>query len=293
MMIRMMMSILFMFCMVSVNAKPLAIGDKAPKLSVKKWYNKKASEKVRFGDGKHVYIVEFWATWCPPCRKSIPHLNQLWQKYSSKGLVVIGISKEDAAKVGPFVKKMQMKYWVGVDDNGKTNSVYMEGIDGIPHAFLIGKDGKILWAGHPLNPKFEQVIEEVLAGKFDLKKSQEMEAKNQRRMELIKKFQGQAAKQDLKGMLETVDKIIALDPQSPIGYNVKLKILQQMGAGKDKMEATFKAWEKAVQNDIKGMLALISARSDYSLASSNDKQVVLRQLKHVVTLLEQDLANKK
>ena len=90
-------------------------------------------------------LIEFWATWCPPCRKSIPHLNRLHQKYKSKGLVVIGISNESPARIRQFRRKFRMAYHVG----SSTNLIRKLRIRGIPHAYLV-KNGRILWQGHPL-----------------------------------------------------------------------------------------------------------------------------------------------
>ena len=91
-------------------------------------------------------IVEFWATWCPPCRATIPHLNSLNKKYQDKGLVVIGITDEDKKKVQEFRKSTPMEYNVAID---KKDIAQKFGITGIPHAFLVDKNGKIVWAGHP------------------------------------------------------------------------------------------------------------------------------------------------
>jgi thiol-disulfide isomerase/thioredoxin len=97
-----------------------------------------------------VVVVEFWATWCGPCRQSIPHLNELHEKLKDKGVVIVGISSGEAERtVEEFAKSMSMKYHVGVD-TGKTSEVYMKGVDGIPHAFVVDRKGKVAWAGHPM-----------------------------------------------------------------------------------------------------------------------------------------------
>ena len=92
-------------------------------------------------------LVEFWATWCPPCRESIPHLNALHQKYRSKGLVIIGISDEDPSAVTRFRKKTPISYSVACDPGGRFRQQF--GITGIPQSFLVGKDGRIIWQGSP------------------------------------------------------------------------------------------------------------------------------------------------
>src|SRR4051812_3558427 len=75
-------------------------------------------------------IVEFWATWCPPCRESIPHLNELYKKYQPKGLEAVGITNEDVATVKAFTKDVPIDYHVGLDSSGKYSSNF--GITGIP-----------------------------------------------------------------------------------------------------------------------------------------------------------------
>ncbi|HEY5481297.1 MAG TPA: TlpA disulfide reductase family protein [Verrucomicrobiae bacterium] len=162
----------------AVAGPSLKVGDPAPKLQTGKWVQ---GEPVKdFQKGK-AYIVEFWATWCPPCRASIPHLNETYNKFKDKGLIVIGqdCSEQNDALVAPFVKKMgdKMTYRVALDDKatnkqGQMSKTWMEaaGRDGIPSAFLVDTKGVIAWIGHPMELK-EQVIEEVLAGTFDVRKA--------------------------------------------------------------------------------------------------------------------------
>jgi len=104
-------------------------------------------------------LVEFWATWCPPCLKSIPHLNDLNKKYSEKGLQILGITDEDRATVAAFVKDTPMDYHVALDEGSQYAAKF--GIRGIPHAFLVDREGKIVWDGHPLALK-ESDIEPLL-----------------------------------------------------------------------------------------------------------------------------------
>lgn len=140
-------------CGVSALAKKeLKLGDTAPEVSVKMINDSEYGKKFSLSDFKDkVIVLEFWATWCPPCRQSIPHLSKLQEKYKDK-VVVIGISNEEKSVVEKFFKaQTEMKYRVAVDDEDKTNGIYMAGfgINGIPHAFII-KRGKILWHGHPM-----------------------------------------------------------------------------------------------------------------------------------------------
>lgn len=104
-------------------------------------------------------IVEFWATWCPPCRTSIPHLNEVYKKYKDKGLEIIGVTDEDLSTVNAFVRKIPIDYHVALDANGKFAKPF--GIRGIPHAMILDKEGKVIWEGHPMSLP-ESQIEAVL-----------------------------------------------------------------------------------------------------------------------------------
>lgn len=133
-------------------APTLKVGDAAPALAPGKWLKGEAVTKFEVGK---VYVVEFWATWCPPCRKSIPHLTELQAKYKDAVIIGQNCSEPDPSKVAPFVKQMgdKMKYRVAQDDAAGTMSktwMRAAGQRGIPAAFLIGKDGKIAWIGHPM-----------------------------------------------------------------------------------------------------------------------------------------------
>jgi len=156
----------------------LGIGDPAPKLAVGEWVQ---GEPVKEFQKDKTYLVEFWATWCGPCRTSIPQLNEIHTKFKDKGLVVIGqnVWERDESLVKPFIEKMgdKMTYRVAMDDKsererGAMAETWMQaaGQNGIPAAFLVGKDGKIAWIGHPMSLK-DSVVEEVLAGTFDVAKS--------------------------------------------------------------------------------------------------------------------------
>lgn len=146
-------------------------GMPPPALSVGSWVK---GDPVLIEPGK-VYVVEFWATWCGPCLQSIPHLTELAKKYAGKvnfvGVSVWERGRDIEGLVGKFVKDMgaKMEYTVALDDaDGTMAKTWMQaaGQGGIPSAFIINGDRKIVWIGHPMS--MDTALEQVTAGTFDL-----------------------------------------------------------------------------------------------------------------------------
>jgi thiol-disulfide isomerase/thioredoxin len=146
--------------------RTLKVGSPVPGLTVR-WVQ---GDVDSLTESRKTYVVEFWATWCGPCMKSIPHLNELHQKYASKGLVIVGISDEPMGTVKPWVAKKgaSMSYPIAVDDEKKTNEAWMKaaGQNGIPCAFVC-RGGQVQWIGNPLDPKFDSVVLASLSGRYD------------------------------------------------------------------------------------------------------------------------------
>jgi len=110
--------------------------DPAPEIQAAYWLN---TDPLRLADlrGK-IVVLEFWATWCPPCRTTIPHLIKMYEAYKDKGVVFVSLTNEPREKVEPFVKKMNMPYPIG----GGSPSGRAYGVQGIPHAFIIAPSGE-------------------------------------------------------------------------------------------------------------------------------------------------------
>ena len=89
-----------------------------------------------------VVLVNFWATWCPPCRKEMPDLETLYSRFGSKGFVVLGISDEEAAKVEPFIHERKVSFPILLDPGRKVNDLFV--VNGIPKSFVYDREGKLV-----------------------------------------------------------------------------------------------------------------------------------------------------
>ncbi len=156
------------------GAKKLTIGDTAPPIDIAHWIK---GEKVdEFESGK-VYVVEFWATWCGPCRASMPHLSKLQEQYTDYDVTFIGVSDENLQTVVSFLFKEDKKdgkinndrtrYTLTADPDKSVMNDYFRaaGQRGIPTAFIIGKDTKVEWIGHPMT--MDEPLEAVVKDTWD------------------------------------------------------------------------------------------------------------------------------
>ncbi len=89
-----------------------------------------------------IVLVNFWATWCPPCRSEMPDLETLYKQFKKEGFVVLAISDEDASKVKPFIEEYKFSYPILLDPARKVNEQY--NIEGIPKSFVYDRDGKLV-----------------------------------------------------------------------------------------------------------------------------------------------------
>jgi len=135
------------------------LNQKAPELIVEKWLTPEPKREGKF------VLIDFWATWCPPCRKAIPELNALHKKFGDR-LVVIGISdeKEDTVKA---LKEPKADYFVAIDTQARTKKTLE--VTGIPHVILIDPQGIVKWEGFPFLAGHE-LTEDVVAKILDDKR---------------------------------------------------------------------------------------------------------------------------
>jgi thiol-disulfide isomerase/thioredoxin len=218
-------------------AEGLGVGDPAPKLEVQSFV---MGDALKGFVKDKIYVVEFWATWCGPCRATIPHLTELQKKH--KDVVFIGVSvwEQNQAEVKPFVAKMgdKMDYRVALDtakgNDGKMAQNWMKAAeqDGIPTAFIINGEGKVAWIGHPM--ELDKPLDKVVAGKWDLATAavdfKKARAAKVKMRQLTTRLREAQKADDPKKLLEVVDEAIKDEPalEANLGW-MKVQALVKTG----------------------------------------------------------------
>ena len=127
------------------------INQKAPILVVEDWITKRPDTKGKF------VLIDFWATWCGPCKKAIPELNQFSKEFEND-LVVIGLSDETSEKVAALAEP-KIEYFNGVDSKRRMYNALE--VRGIPHCILVDPDGIVRWEGFPILKGYELTAETI------------------------------------------------------------------------------------------------------------------------------------
>ena len=132
-------------------------GRRAPEMQVQQWLNGTPDAR-----GK-VTVIDFWATWCGPCVRAIPHMNELAARFRDD-VVCVGLSNEAPGTVQTFMRSTPMNYYVAIDKQARVQKGF--GVRGIPHVAVISADWVVRWQGHAasLTPQVLQQIVDANRG---------------------------------------------------------------------------------------------------------------------------------
>jgi thiol-disulfide isomerase/thioredoxin len=203
-------------------AQGLGVGDPAPKLKLAGWLR---GEPIDSFEPQRVYVVEFWATWCVPCRRTIPHLSGVQDRFGPKGVRVVGVSvwEDDQAEVGPYVEGLgtTLRYSVALDHvlEGATpmqgtmalSWLRAAGENSLPTAFIVD-GGRIAWIGDTLS--LEKPLEQIVAGKWDLEAAKLAHQRRIATKKLDRKLYDQLKQQRWEEALATIAQMQELAPES-------------------------------------------------------------------------------
>jgi len=229
-------------------------GSEALPIIADKWLNGEPVDPAK-PDGQTVYVIDFWATTCPPCRRSLPLFTEIHERLSTQSVIVIGITTDAEPALQRFLAKNPIHYRLAIDTNASTALSYMGPDFTIPHAFIIDTNGTVAWSGHPLDG-LEEAIDLVLRGEPVPPPSagaSEM---------LLGEIQELVLEGDLDAAIAKVDELIAGDQDEADYYQIKLGLLAQADRTSefsDVYVAMLKAFNDSPEN--LNMLAWISSTS--------------------------------
>jgi thiol-disulfide isomerase/thioredoxin len=285
------------------DSTELVIGDSAPMIAISKWIN---GEPVTEYAPERVYVIEFWATWCGPCLKSMPHIASLQEEYGDS-LTVVGVTAEDDATVSEFMTNLAgqgdktwrdvLTYRIATDDDGKTNKLFMEasGQAGIPCAFIVGKTRNIEWIGHPM--EIDGPLKQIVEGSWDsaLAKKTALETKAlEKALRTVgPKIDEAMAAGDVAGAIVILDGMLQQFPGNSTLLKTRFKIAMQVPlfdeANKSaKMMADVAGQNVRILDDVAWMLATATDKPglDLDLALSTIQRAVELTKEQDVSVLE-------
>lgn len=222
------------------NVAALTVGSKAPPLDIASWINPPKGSPIPLTESfkpGNVYIVEFWATWCGPCVRSMPHIAALQKQYADKNVTFIGISDEELPTINAFLdqetqptspqdkpmtfRQLTSVYRLTSDPDQSSHRAYMEaaGQDGIPTAFLVGKDGVIEWYGLPTD--LDPILEKVVNNTWDREAYKVKLAKDKQFEQLMEQVFNAVRQRKFDQAIQLLDEAIAQESDPSVVPQIK------------------------------------------------------------------------
>jgi thiol-disulfide isomerase/thioredoxin len=220
----------------------LGVGDKAPRLADVTWV--KGAPVAEWQAGT-VYVLDFWATWCGPCKATIPHVNELSKKYANDDVRVIGVAiwpRPGMVPTADFVREQgdEMSYDIAADVGERTAEAFMRASlsNGIPTVMIVNRAGKLAWVGHPI--ELDEPLAQIVAGEADMdalaaadklrRDTARKEAALQEAMaKIVPRLNAAYEAKDWPGALAALDELLKLDEANPNFTRLKYSLLLKSG----------------------------------------------------------------
>ncbi len=141
-------------------AAPIAPGALAPDFTLRTLGGPNLRLQEQRG---RVVLVNFWATWCAPCRQEMPHLSKLYDKYGSSGFVLLGVNVDDDTKNAvDLATKLGLKFPVSLDSDKKVSKLY--DLSAMPSTVLIDREGRVRFVHRGYRDGYENTYDQQIRG---------------------------------------------------------------------------------------------------------------------------------
>jgi|GEM_PF-1263651 len=140
------------------GAETMSPPFRAPDLAVGQWLTPHPPQKADLIG--RPYVIEFWASWCVPCQRSIKHMTEIQKRYSNEGLIIIAFAQDNSVDtVLSFIKQKEINYNVAMDAGNSLEYSVTE----IPTVFIVNHEGIVVWRGYPWDGQFDKMVRKVVA----------------------------------------------------------------------------------------------------------------------------------
>lgn len=286
------------------GARSLTIGEKAPPIAASAWLLGEPVDEFVSG---HVYVMEFWASWCLPCVSGMPHLSELQRQYADEVTIVgMNIWEEPEAARRWMAESGSdiVEYTVAIQQGTEMETLWMSaaGQDGIPTAFIIDQEGLVAWIGHP--GEIDEPLSRVVESTWDLdaaRLSFESDAEAvRRRKQAMAQFEQSAKAEidayvaatedgDLEAIAATSSAILSLRPPTDIAENLVGTTIHRMLVAKRAPLAVEYLWEHkaALSSDLPSLVMYgRSVVHDDLFADARDAELAIALLTKANELTE-------
>ena len=206
----------------------LDVGAPAPEIQATTWLNGGPVAVTQRGQSP-VFVITFWASWSGPSRAALPQLVSLNEQYSGRGVVFVGVTEEPADAVRAFLKDLTpaLPFRIAIDDDGATTRAYCAAaaVAFVPYTFVVGPDRTLAWHGHPMQDELGTIIEQLLTGKYDRSRAQELVQRFRSVDQLESLFRDAYANESWHTALLALDALLQTDVPKTRLLRYKLSIL--------------------------------------------------------------------